>query len=72
MRDVDLQVFEHLQDFGDLLEEVRVLLLLGCGSPLHVDMEQMCQQSKADMERQPTEEDRHERSPHEVLDEGAE
>jgi hypothetical protein len=30
-----------LEDEGKLLEEVRVLLLLGCGAPLHVDVEQV-------------------------------
>lgn len=39
---LDSQVFEGLQDLWHLFEEIRVLLLLGCGSPLHVDMQQMC------------------------------
>lgn len=66
------QVFERFEDLGNLLEEVRVLLLLGCCTPLHVDVKQVREQCQADMERETAEENRHHGCPLEILNYGAE
>lgn len=61
------QELEGLQNLGNLLEKVRVLLLLGCSTPLHVHVEQVRHQREADVERQAAEEDGHHGGPLEVL-----
>ena len=69
--DEDVHVLEGLEDTGHLLEEVGLLLLLGSGTPLHVDVEEVAQESHRDVEGKTTEEASHHRRPLEVLNEGA-
>lgn len=59
---------EALEDNRDLLEEGAVLDFLVRGTPLHVDAEQMAQEGLRDVERDTSEEDRHERDPGEILE----
>lgn len=61
---------EALPDLWDLGEEVGVVLLLGCGSPAHVDGEHVRENGEEDVERDTTEEDHEEGHPLEVLEEG--
>ena len=68
----DVHPLERLEDLGQLLEEVGVLLLLGGGAPLHVDVEEVGQQRERDVEGDAAEEAGHQRRPLEVLDQAAE
>lgn len=55
-------------DLGKLLEEVRVVLLLGRGAPAHVDAEHVRADGQQDMERDATKENHEERHPLEVFE----
>lgn len=59
--------FEAVEDLGHLNEEVRVLLLLSGGSPVHVNGEHVRTDGHGDVERETTEEDDEEWHPSEVL-----
>jgi hypothetical protein len=58
---------EVLEDLRDLLEEVRILLLLGGRAPLHVNVQEMGEDGAVQVERQPAEEDGEHGHPFEVL-----
>lgn len=61
---------EALEDLRDLLEEVAVFFLFGCGAPLHVDAEHMREDGHAKMERYAAEEYSEHGHPLEVLEQG--
>ena len=63
---------EAFPNLGNFREEVGVVLLLGCGTPTHVDAEHVRADGEEDMEGNTTKEDHEEGHPLEVLKEGTE
>lgn len=59
-----------LPDLGQFGEEVGVVLLLGCGTPAHVDAEHVRADGEQDVERDTTEEDHKEGHPLDVFSKG--
>ena len=63
---------EPLDDARNLLEECDIFRFLGRGAPRHVDAEHVREDGLRDVHGDATEEDRQERDPGEVLQEGGE
>jgi hypothetical protein len=68
-QDAGVHPLEIAEDLGYLLEEVRVVLFLGGGAPLHVDAEHVREDRQVEVEGQAAEEDREQAQPFEVLEE---